>query len=72
MATPSAFRRGNDAIARSAERAGFTEGAINFLCECVDENCFEAVPLELEEYQRLRGAGPVVAAVHLVGAEGRS
>jgi hypothetical protein len=39
----------NDAIARSAERAGFTEQPINFICECADESCFEAIVLTLEE-----------------------
>lgn len=50
MTLPSAFRRGNDAIARNAERAGFAEQPIDFICECADESCFEAVPLTLAEY----------------------
>jgi hypothetical protein len=66
MAKPSAFRRGNDAIARTAERLGFTEQPINFICECDDESCFEEVPLTLEEYHRLRGESPVAAAGHVI------
>jgi hypothetical protein len=67
MDRPSAFRRGNDAIARSAERAGFTEQPINFICECADETCFEPIVLTLEEYRRIRADKAIVTARHPTG-----
>jgi hypothetical protein len=66
MGPSSAFRRGNDAIARNAERAGFTGQPINFICECADESCFESVVLTLEEYRRLREEASIVTAGHQI------
>jgi hypothetical protein len=66
MTAQSAFRRGNEAIARNAEKAGLNEQPINFICECADERCFEAVSLTLAEYQRLSLETTIVAAGHPV------
>jgi hypothetical protein len=65
----SVFRRGNEVIARNAERAGFTEQHISFICECADESCFEPVALTLEEYRLGRDTeGSVVVIGHHVAS----
>jgi hypothetical protein len=69
-----AFRRGNEAIARTAARAGERERTIDFICECADEECFAAVSLTLDEYQehRNRGRGPLAAPGHEVPRASRT
>jgi len=56
-----AFRRGNEAIAENAQRAGLDVGQIDFICECSDPDCLARVPLELSDYERIREAGRAVA-----------
>jgi hypothetical protein len=64
----SVFRRGNEVIARNAERAGFSEQQISFICECADESCFEPVALTLEEYRLRETEGSVVVIGHHVAS----
>lgn len=65
MRAETAFRQGNDAVARAIERVGDSGRAVRFICECADERCCAAVPLTLAEYRRRRAeARPVVAARH--------
>ena len=65
MQAPPPFRRANDVIARAAGRAG-AAGRIDFICECLDEECLAPVPLTLEAYRRARGRGgdPVTVPGH--------
>jgi hypothetical protein len=61
----AAFRQGNDAVARAAERVGDFGRAVRFICECEDERCCAPVPLTLSEYRRRRAeAEPLVARRH--------
>jgi hypothetical protein len=43
------------------------EGKIDFICECVDDSCFAAVPLTLSEYRDARAAEPLVVPGHKPG-----
>jgi hypothetical protein len=56
-----AFRRGNEAIAENARRAGLGVGRIDFICECSDPDCLARVPLDLNDYERTREADKAVA-----------
>lgn len=49
------FREANEQIRNAAERLGFEQEAIPFVCECADPNCREIVRLPLDEYRRVRG-----------------
>jgi hypothetical protein len=53
-----AFRRGNEAIAAAARRAGVDDAfKIDFICECADPDCLARVPLDLSTYESIRGNG---------------
>jgi hypothetical protein len=56
----AAFRRGNEAIADNARRAGSDVHQIEFICECANPDCLASVPLQLSDYDRIRGAGKAV------------
>jgi hypothetical protein len=59
--TGTAFRRGNEAIADAARRAGAYDVELDFICECQDSYCLARVPLDLETYERTRASGGVIA-----------
>jgi hypothetical protein len=52
----SLFREVNERIEEAATKLSpmFTE----FMCECADDDCFERVPLTLEEYSSVRNSSP--------------
>lgn len=60
----SAFREVNEAIAKSADRAGVDDA--DFICECADPACSERVSLSLDEYEDVRAGSAtfVVAPGH--------
>lgn len=62
MGLDGAYVRGNDAIARAAERAGVEDGLVDFVCECTDDTCLARVPLTLWRYREIR-ARPDLAVV---------
>ena len=45
------FRAGNEALRRAA---GPPDGAVPFLCECGDEQCFARISLTAAEYEGVR------------------
>lgn len=54
-ANQSRFRRSNERLARAAHGHRFrSTDRVPFLCECADPSCFEAVMLNIEEYERVR------------------
>jgi hypothetical protein len=57
----AAFRRGNEAIAEAARRAGVGDVEVDFICECADMECLARVPLDLGAYERIRANGGAVA-----------
>jgi hypothetical protein len=57
----SAFRRGNQAIADAARRAGVYDVEVDFICECEDLYCLARVPLDLLTYERIRANGGAIA-----------
>jgi hypothetical protein len=57
----TAFRRGNEAIADAARRAGAYDVEVDFICECQDPYCLARVPLDLETYERTRASGAAIA-----------
>ena len=61
METDTAFRRGNEAIADAARRAGVYDVEVDFICECEDLYCLARVALDLETYERTRASGEAVA-----------
>ena len=61
METDTAFRRGNEAIAEAARRAGAYDVEVDFICECKDLHCLARVPLDLETYERTRASGGAIA-----------
>jgi hypothetical protein len=56
-----AFRRGNEAIAEAARRAGVYDVEVDFICECEDLYCLARVALDLETYERMRAGGQAIA-----------
>jgi hypothetical protein len=63
----AAFRRGNEAIAEAARGLGLGDVKIDFICECVDSECFGRVRLTLNDYERIRrDGGSVTLADHAV------
>ena len=69
MSTHAAFRRGNDAIAHAARRAGVYDRKIDFICECLDIECLGRVPLTLKDYERIREYGQPVTLLDHVATE---
>jgi hypothetical protein len=67
--TDTAFRRGNEAIADAARRAGVYDVEVDFICECDDPFCLARVPVDLETYERIRASGGTIALPgHLTAA----
>ena len=54
-ANQSRFRRSNERLERAAHSHRFeARDRLPFLCECADPGCFEAVWLNMEEYEQVR------------------
>ncbi|HWH06112.1 MAG TPA: hypothetical protein VNT23_06720 [Gaiellaceae bacterium] len=54
------FRSVNEAIEEQAVKFGGLD-AYEFICECASAECFERLPLTLQEYERVRAEGATFA-----------
>jgi hypothetical protein len=59
------FRDANERIGAAAEAYGVVT-PVPFICECADPTCSKIVPLELEQYEEIRGDVQEVARVRPV------
>ena len=68
MDTANRFRAANEQIAEKAKVLSFPT-KVPFLCECADDACTELLPLDLDEYDRVRAepAHLVTVPGHPVG-----